>query len=212
MKYSLSIAICLIVSMLTGCFQGEKVDLIIHNAQIYSMNANNDVYQAMAINDGKIIELGPERQILNKYKAVKTIDAKGKDILPSFTDAHGHIMGLANQKLSVDLFGVKSYEELILRTEKFQRKKHKKFIVGRGWDQSIWKTSNMPNNNLLSEKFPDVPVVLYRVDGHALLANDAALRLAGIDSSSKVNGGIVEMSGEKPTGILIDNEIGRAHV
>lgn len=195
----------LFLSLVTGCYKGKSVDLIIHNARIYSMNANNDVFQAVAIADGKIVELGPERQILNKYKSDQIIDAQGRDILPSFTDAHGHMMGLIRQKLSVSLFGSTSMTDLIRRTERYKSKSGKDFIVGRGWDQSLWGQKELPNNDALNKAFPDVPVVLYRVDGHALLANDTALVLAGIDTSTQVSGGMVVVQNGKCSGLVVDN-------
>jgi predicted amidohydrolase YtcJ len=86
----LSFSLLLIV-LLASCMKGEHVDLIIHNAQIHTMNEGMDVADAVAIRDGKIIEVGPERQILNKYRSDETIDALGRDVYPGLTDAHGHI-------------------------------------------------------------------------------------------------------------------------
>ncbi|MBL4861416.1 MAG: amidohydrolase, partial [Crocinitomicaceae bacterium] len=90
--------------------KGESVDLIIHNARIHTMNYQNDIEDAVAIKDGKIVEVGPERQILNKYSADAFIDAQKKDVYPGWTDAHGHIMSYARQKISIDLVGCKSYD------------------------------------------------------------------------------------------------------
>lgn len=160
---------------LTSCMKGQSVDLIIHNAQIHTMDDKLSVYEAVAIKDGKIVEVGAERQILNKYSADEYIDAGNKDVYPGFIDAHGHMMNYARLKLSVDLVGCKSYDEMLLRIEKYQSKHKRPFIVGRGWDQNLWG-DEMPTNEKLNELFPDIPVCLFRIDGHALLANDYLIK------------------------------------
>ncbi|MBU2020343.1 MAG: amidohydrolase, partial [Bacteroidetes bacterium] len=198
-------SILAIVFIVTSCMKGEHVDLIVHNAKIYSMDNLSKVYEAMAIKDGKIIELGPERQILNKYSSDKELNAEGRDLYPGLIDAHGHIMSLARQRLSVELFGCKSMDDLLMRTEKYQSKKKTDFIVGRGWDQSLWGQKELPTNEELNKRFPEIPVCLIRVDGHAILANDAALQLAGINEKTKVPGGIVTLKEGKCTGLLVDN-------
>ena len=115
--------------------KGIHVDLVVHNAQIHCLDDQNTISQAMAIKDGIIVEVGPERQILNKYSADEFVDAEGKEIYPGFTDAHGHILLYVKQKLSLDLLDCKSLSELVTRTEKYQQKGQKKFIVGSGWNQ-----------------------------------------------------------------------------
>ncbi len=190
---------------LSSCYKGKSVDLIVHNARIHTMDDQLNIQQAMAIQDGEIVEVGPERQILNKYSAKETIDAGGKDVYPGFTDAHGHLLGLAQQRLSVDLTGTKSFEEVLVRTEKFQQKHKRTFIVGRGWDQSLWMNTELPSNEKLNSLFPNTPVCLFRIDGHALLANDAALKKAGITANTKVEGGIIHIKNGICTGLLVDN-------
>ena len=193
----------LFVFSLGSCMKGIHVDLVVHNAQIHCLDDQNTISQAMAIKDGIIVEVGPERQILNKYSADEFIDAEGKEIYPGFTDAHGHILLYVKQKLSLDLLDCKSLTELVTRTEKYQQKGQKKFIVGRGWDQSLWGVDSMPDNTLLNKAFPNIPVCLYRVDGHAALVNDCLLNLAGI-SPSKVDGGEIRSRNGKCTGLLLD--------
>ena len=83
----------------------EPADLVVFNAEIHTMNENNDVAQAIAIRNGKIIEFGPDRQILNKYAYASSVDARGKQIYPGFIDAHGHLMSYASQLLVVNLVG-----------------------------------------------------------------------------------------------------------
>jgi len=200
------VPLVIILIILSSCMKGQKVDLIVHNAKIHVMNDANSVYDAMAIRDGKVIEVGPERQILNKYRSEEDIDALGKDVYPGLTDAHGHLLMYANQKLGVDLTGAKSMEEVIYRCEKYYAKSSNKFIIGRGWDQSLWSNDSMPNNQQLSKVFKNIPVCLYRIDGHAALVNDFLIKRTKI-TSNNIDGGEVKMEKGVPTGLLIDNAI-----
>ncbi len=196
-----------VILLLTSCFKGQKADLIIHNAQIYSFNLHGDVFEAMAIKDGKIIELGSEREILNKYRGT-AINAEKKEIYPGFYDAHGHIFSLAEKKLNCDLTGSRSMNEVISKLERFDAQYNPKVLIGKGWDQSLWMDPELPDNTLLNEKFPDKIVVLYRVDGHAVLANNTALLKAGIVNGQTVLGGEVQaFENGVLSGILLDNAI-----
>ena len=201
------IAIFGTILFLTSCMKGKSVDTIVHNAKIHAMDEGMHEYEAMAIRDGKILELGPERQIMNKYSAEEYIDAEKRDVYPGFTDAHGHMMSFARMKLSVDLFGASSMEDLLVRTEKWEQKNNLPFVVGRGWDQTLVSGGEMPSNTELNRLFPNKPVVLHRIDGHAALVNEKALQLAGISPDTKVEGGKIEVKEGKCTGILLDNAI-----
>ena len=108
------------IALLTSCMKGQKVDLIIHNAKIHTMDLSSSVQDAIAIRNGKIVEVGPERQILNKYRSDETIDAQGKEMYPGFTDAHGHMLMYAKQLLGLDLRGVRSEQELLHRCEQYK--------------------------------------------------------------------------------------------
>ncbi len=210
MKYLL--ALFALVILLQSCMKGEVADLVIHNAQIHTMDENNTIYEAIAIKDGKIIEVGPERQIINKYSATETIDAGSKEIYPGFIDAHGHILSYARQKLSIDLVGSKSFDEMLVRIEMYQSRHNRKFIIGRGWNQNLWtKSKGMPTNERLNELFPDIPVCLFRIDGHALLANDYLIKKSKVvekfNADSELNSGgyLILDSLQQPTGVFIDN-------
>ena len=198
--------------------KGKKADVVIHNAQVHTMVDGQKVLNAIAILDGKILEVGPERQILNKYNADEYIDAEMRDIYPGFTDAHAHILSYARQMISVDLVGCKSYDEMLVRIEKYQSRHNRPFIIGRGWDQSLWKDSEMPNNLRLNKAFPDIPVCLFRIDGHALLANDYMIQKSNVVEKFKANtelnqGGFYEVLPQNntrtedltPSGLFVDN-------
>ncbi len=194
--------------LLSACFKGEKVDLVIYNASIHTMDEKNTIHEAMAVNEGKIVAIGPEREILNRFRGFTEINAKKKDILPGIHDSHGHLIGLAFKRLEVDLSGSKSKYDVLLRLEKHVSKNENiEFVLGWGWDQSIWGDSVLPSNELLNERFPNTPVILSRIDAHTVLVNDKALKLAGITAETKVENGIVLVEENKPTGILIDKAV-----
>lgn len=197
----------MIAFSMVSCMKGQSVDMIVHNARIHTMDRDNKIQDAMAIRDGKIVEVGPERQIMNKYSAEEYIDAGKKDVFPGFTDAHGHIMSYARQLLSADLVDCKSMSELVVRVEKYSQLKPRTFILGRGWDQSLWGEDVLPSNEKLTALFPDTPVLLHRIDGHAALANQKALDLAGITPATQVAGGSIAVKDGKCTGLLLDNAI-----
>jgi predicted amidohydrolase YtcJ len=203
--FRLTTSFLVLFAFLSSCMKGQQADLIIHNAVIHSMDEKLTTYEAMAIKDGVIIELGPERQILNKYSADETIDAKGRDVYPGFTDAHTHILLAAKQRIGADLSEVKSYSQLITELEIYQQRNNKKIIVGQGWNEGLWRDQTIPDNKKLNTYFPSTPVCLFRYDGHTALVNEAMLELAGINNETVVEGGEIKKENGILTGILTDN-------
>lgn len=195
--------------LFSQCMKGQHVDLIVHNATIHTMNEYDDVEEAMAIRDGVIVEIGAERQINNKYSADEYIDAENSEIYPGLTDAHGHMMSYARMLLSADLFGSSSMQEIVVRLEKYDQKNKLPVIIGRGWDQTNFLFDEELSNEKLNQLFPNKPLLIYRVDGHAALANNAALKKAGISATSIIPGGRVDVINGKCSGLLLDNAITR---
>ncbi len=194
--------------VLAGCYQSETADLVVHNARIHSMDENGSIHQAMAVKDGRIIELGAERQILNKYKAKEKYDAQGRPVYPGFIDAHCHFLGYGLNRQKVDLHGARSWEEVIERTARFAAEHPEKtWILGRGWDQNLWDEKEFPDNKLLNERFPDRPVLLQRVDGHAAVVNNAAMEKVLFDPDASIEGGMMMKLNGEATGLLIDNAV-----
>lgn len=154
--------------------------------------------------DGKILEVGTSADLLEKYSGEK-IDAGGKAVYPGFIDGHSHFYSYGEGLQNVDLTGTKSWEEILGRLLAFSKENSQGWIVGNGWDQNDWEVKDFPDNQKLSELFPDRPVMLSRVDGHASIANKAALDLAGVKPGQVVSGGEVETIDGKLTGILVDN-------
>jgi predicted amidohydrolase YtcJ len=186
----------------------EKADLVVHNATIYTMDGENTIGQAMAIKNGKIVEIGAEREIMNKYRADEFIDARLRTIYPGFIDAHCHFLNYGLDLQILELKGTESFDAVLARTVKYAaNNEEKEWIVGRGWDHTAWAEKEYPNKTELDSLFPNKPVLLRRVDGHAALVNQAALQLAGIDKNTVIDGGIIEKSDGKLTGILVDNAV-----
>ncbi|WP_046758393.1 amidohydrolase [Kordia jejudonensis] len=198
-------ALLLLTLLFFSCSEKEQVDTIIFNATIYTVDSDFSKAEAFAVKDGKFVAVGSESDILDNYEAPKKINVGGKTILPGLIDAHCHFYGLGMNMQSVDLVGTTSFEEVISKVVAFQKEKNAPFIVGRGWDQNDWENKEFPTKDRLDELFPDTPVALMRVDGHAYLANQKALDLAGITPETKIAGGEIQLINGKLTGILVDN-------
>ncbi len=194
----------LLLISLASCTK-NKVDLIISNANIYTADSTFSQASAMAIDDGKIIAIGNSVDIQTKYSSSKTIDAKGNTIFPGFIDAHCHFTGFATDSWKCNLFGTTSFDDVVFKIKEYSKTAPLEWIYGRGWDQNDWKNKQYPSKEILDSLFPNRPVFLKRVDGHAALLNQKALDLAGININTKIDGGEVEVKNGKLTGILIDN-------
>ncbi len=204
-KISLSIVV---IFLLFSCSSKTKVDLFVYNATIYTVDSSFSVAEAMAIKDGKIVEVGKTADLQNKYDAAKKLDAQGKFIYPGFIDAHAHFVGYGNSLQRANLVGTNSWDEVIEKTKQFAAENPNGWLLGRGWDQNDWTTKEFPTNDKLNELFPDRPVMLTRVDGHAAIANQKALEVAGVKAGDKLAGGDIEVKNGKLTGILVDNATG----
>lgn len=193
------------IGLLTGCIKTEKADLVVHNAVIYSIDEGFTIHQAMAISDGRILELGPEREIMNKYRYDRIVDARTQPVFPAFFDAHAHFYGAATNMAELNLYGVKSKEEMLDKVIHFAKSNRRTWIVGRGWDQNLWPQKTFPDRSEIDSLFPDTPVYLMRVDGHAALVNSRALEMAGFTPETIISGGELQKNeAGKLTGILVD--------
>jgi predicted amidohydrolase YtcJ len=201
------ITLFLALFLLVSCVQKNKVsvDTIITDATIYSVNNSFGTASAMAIDKGKIVAIGTTDEITKQYESKNTIEGEGKFIYPGLIDAHCHFYSYGLSLQEADLRGTKSMDEIITRLKAFQKDKNPTFIVGNGWDQNDWKVKKYPKKADLDAAFPDIPVVLNRVDGHAIIVNSKALKLAGITKDTKAVGGQIEIANGEPTGILVDN-------
>ena len=188
-----------------GCSPAkEEVDLIVINANIHTMMEGTPHAEAFAVKDGRFIAVGTTETIEKEYRSTSLIDADGQTIIPGIIDAHCHFYGLGLNQLKVDLVGTTSYEEILDRVAAFYEENPGNYIEGRGWDQNDWEVKEYPTKDELDKRYPDIPVVLERVDGHAYLVNQKALDLAGIDASTRPDDGEVVRINGKETGVLID--------
>jgi predicted amidohydrolase YtcJ len=198
----------LIISVfLFSCKSQKEADLIVHNALVYTVDEQFSTVEAFAVKGGKILELGTSEDILKKYQGEK-IDAEGKTIFPGFIDGHAHFYGYGKGLQDADLVGTKSWEEILEKLKTFSVENKEGWIIGRGWDQNDWALKEFPNNQKLNDLFPNRPVILTRVDGHAAIANSFALNLARLKPGQQIVGGEIETINGKLTGILVDNAEG----
>src|SRR5690606_18178191 len=144
-----------------------------------------------------------------EYEATEVIDLQGALVFPGFIDAHAHFYGYGTGLQVADLTGASSFEETLEKLVE-HREKHpgQPWLLGRGWDQNLWENKAFPHREKLDTLFPDIPVLLTRIDGHAALANGKALEMGGITASTSMLGGKVMLDRNVPTGLLIDNAIG----
>jgi predicted amidohydrolase YtcJ len=194
------------LAMLGGCSQKEKVDLFVTNARVYTADSTFSTVSAFVVKDGKFLAVGSADELVKAYDADSTADLNGQPVYPGFFDPHSHFLGLGQMLDQADLVSTESYDEIINRLKQFARKHPDAiWLIGRGWDQNDWADKQFPTKEKLDAAFPNIPVALTRIDGHALLVNSKALRLAQVTAGSKLAGGEVVIANGQPTGVLIDN-------
>lgn len=186
---------------------GPAPELILYNGTIYTQDEGK-VVSAIALQDGRVLTTGTDQEIQGlAVGRTQSIDLQGKFVYPGFADAHAHIVGVGNAAENLDLVGTTSYEGIVARAVAHAEDMPEgEWLLGRGWDQNDWMDTEFPNHLLLSEAFPDRPVVLIRVDGHALLANAAAMQAAGVGPKTKdpEGGRIWRFTSGELTGVFVD--------
>lgn len=193
----------------------KDADLLVYHCTIYTVDAAFTTAEAMVISEGKIIATGKKNDLEKEYNFKEKLDLQGKFIYPGFIDAHAHFVGYGISLQQVVLTGTSSWKEVIEKVKTFATENKEGWLTGRGWDQNDWPVKEFPTNEQLTALFPDRPVLLERVDGHASIANKKALELAGIKAGDAVNGGEIETKNfttggvvtQQLTGILIDNAV-----
>ena len=189
--------------------QKKQVDLMVYHAQVYTVDAKFSKANAFVVKDGLFVEVGDFATLNKKYSAKTTLDLKNKPVFPGFYDPHSHFLGLGQMLSQCDLVGAKSFKEILTRLQEFRKANpNQDWLVGRGWDQNDWDVKVFPNKDDLDQIFPNVPVMLTRIDGHAMLVNSKVIQMAKISPSSKISGGDVEVVDGQLTGILVDNAMG----
>ncbi len=199
----LIILIKIIITMNIRCIQQQPADLIVHNAVIYTLDNEFATSEAMAVRDGLIVAIGSDRDILSRFHSQNILKAEGKTVMPGFIDAHSHFIGYALGLLNADLRPANSFEKVLEILSEHAKTNACEWITGYGWDQNRWPNKQFPTNKNLNELFPNHPVVLSRIDGHAVLVNNEAMRrLAITDSQILPEGEAIRDSG-KLTGVFL---------
>jgi len=192
--------------------QATSADLVVVNARIYTAEGARPVVEAMAVRDGRVVFTGDAAGARALAGArTRVVDLGGRTVIPGMTDAHAHVAGLGSSLQSVNLVGTRSYDEVIARVvERARTTPAGQWITGRGWDQNNWGDTRWPTHEALSRAVPNHPVLLTRVDGHAGLANAAAMRAANLTRATEdpAGGEILRNEAGEPTGVLIDNAAG----
>jgi len=197
-----------LILLLASCKFRQKADMIIHHATIYTVDEKFSVAQAMVVRDGKIVATGTNEAILKEYESDVMEDAKGKTVFPGFIDAHAHFVGYGFSLQRVNLVATESWDAVLNRCTEFAKGLPAgQWLTGRGWDQNDWVVKEFPANDKLNELFPDRPVLITRIDGHAAIANNKALEIASVKPGDKLEGGEIEVKNGKLTGILVDNAV-----
>ena len=191
-----------------GAAAAEFADRVLIGAPIYTA-ASRDRVQAMAIRDGRVLAVGNDNEVRPLIGPDTEVwDLNGGAVIPGLIDSHGHLMSLGERLSIVDLFGTRSYREVVERAVSWAARFGKgEWVRGRGWDQNDWADHAMPGHTALSAAIPDHPVALERVDGHALLVNRLGLVRAGIgrETPDPTGGKIERDAAGEPSGVLVDN-------
>ncbi len=187
----------------------KQADMVLLNGNVITMNPKEPSVEAIAITGDKIVKVGSNKDVKKLIgPQTKVIDLKGKTVTPGFIDAHLHFISLGNTKKILNLVGTTSKEEIIqIIANKISKEGEGKWIFGRGWDQNDWPIKEFPTRWDLDPISPKNPVILRRIDGHALWVNSLVLEKAGITKETlEPEGGkiIRDSKTGEPTGILID--------
>jgi len=195
---------------LSACLLPAQADTIIDRANGYTLNAAGQLqrFTSLAFDDlGRILAVGSERETAAASPKAEHIDAQGKTLLPGLIDAHGHVFELGEIASGVELYSSTSLNGAVRAVADFSRSHPKKaWIIGFGWNQEIWKLGRFPTAAELDAVVNDRPVLLHRVDGHAIWVNTKALEMAGItrETQDPAGGKIERDASGRPTGVLVD--------
>ena len=196
-------------SLAPGIVRSQSADLVLTHGRIYTVDNARPVVSALAVRDGHVLFIGSDAEAKVFVRpSTRVVDLHGAAVYPGFTDAHAHLLGLGTMLRRVNLAGATSYDEVISRVQAWAKNvKPGDWILGRGWDQNRWSVKNFPTHDALSRAFPNNPVVMTRIDGHALLANARAMQLARVSASTPdpAGGRVMRDPAGAPAGVFVDN-------
>jgi len=197
---------CLAAFSVTAMIRAQDVDLVLANGNIYTVHDKQPKAEAIAVKGNRIVFVGSNEDA-KKFHAAKVIDLRGRTLVPGLTDSHCHIFGIGEREMRLNLEGTNTLGDFLNKVKaRVAQTSIGKWITGRGWIETFWKPSKFPTRQDLDKIAPDNPVFFTRADGHASVANSAALRIAKIDRNTPdpFGGQILKSSGE-PNGMLLDN-------
>ena len=199
-------ALAILLAGLVGCGgSSNSADLVLHNAHVVCLDGSGAEAQALAIRDGMVVAVGKEHEVRNAFRGSPARDLRGATVYPGLIDAHSHLLGYALNLGHTNLVGTASWEEVLQRLAVDHTTSTSAWVRGRGWDQNDWPSQAFPDRTQLDSLFPNRPVALQRIDGHAVLANHVALRMTGLLNAGEIPGGeILRRADGQPTGVLID--------
>ncbi len=187
----------------------DPADLVLRAGRIHTLDAARPAAKALAVRGGRIVAVGEEADVAPLLGPnTRVLEFPGATVVPGLIDAHAHFASLGQSLETVDLVGTRSYEEVVGRVaERARSTPRGRWILGRGWDQNDWEAKAFPDHRGLSSAVPEHPVWLSRVDGHAALANAAAMREAGLDASAAdpPGGKVHRLEDGSPSGVLVDD-------
>lgn len=210
MKYLSTSIILLLCLLVFSCSKPVPVDAIVYNGKIFTARSETEFVEAMAIRDGNILAVGSKKDLFKKYIPQDTtgIDLRGRLVLPGFHDAHLHFWSGAKLQRQLDLRGLTSLEAVLQKVKEALKESNPgDWIIGRGWDNELWKNKSLPDRFMLDRISQDQLIYLKRVDGHAAWVNTATLNVIRYNSNSvdPPGGKIMRFpNSREPNGILFD--------
>ncbi|MEP6811058.1 MAG: amidohydrolase, partial [Chthoniobacterales bacterium] len=206
MKFSFRIALAFSFGFVANL--GAAPDAVFINGNIYTGNTKQPHAESIAVQDGRITFVGSSAAAKKLADTARVIDLHGQAVFPGFTDSHCHVFGIGEREMTLNLEGTKTKADFLAKVkERVAKAKPGQWITGRGWIETFWKPPQFPTAADLDQIAPENPVFLTRADGHAAVANSAALRLAGVtaETPNPFGGEILKDKNGAPTGMLLDN-------
>ena len=182
---------------LLGCMAKEQADLLVYHAQVYTVDEQFSIAEAFAVKNGRIAAVDHSGDLRHRYSFKQELDVQGASVYPGFRDAHCHFISLGKSLSVANLKGATSYQEVLKRIAAHHATHPSEWITGAGWDQNLWPELHFPTNEEINRLYPNTPVVLKRIDGHAIVANKEAIRRVGIKVDDPSTSGIRVITDEQ---------------
>ena len=213
MKFVSLVVIAVSLVLPTGYSRAEQADTVFINGNIYTVNDKQPHAEAIAVKGGRIIFVGSNARVKPfQGAATRVIDLHGNTVVPGLTDSHYHLSGVGAREINLNLEGITSLDQFLAKVkERIDRAKPGEWVTGRGWIETFWKPPVFPTRWDLDKISPNNPVILTRADGHGVVVNSAALKLAGVtkDTANPFGGEVMkDKSTGEPNGMLLDNAQG----